>query len=107
MAGPDTATNQFPIRTSDDGQVAGPSDSRGINIPRLSYSNERPRPLELQRQSLAQPSTVVEGSLRDNILNSSYTQTKNRLLAQDKIEEELETINEDSDSSWSTEDSDS
>jgi hypothetical protein len=87
--------------------VAGPSHSRGVNIPRLSYDNERPRPLELQRQSLAQPSTVVEGSLRDNILNSSYTQIKDRLLAQDKIEEELETINEESDSSSNMDDSDS
>lgn len=102
-----TATNQYPIRTAEDEQVAGPSHSRGINIPRLSYDNERPRPLELQRQSLAQPSTVVEGSLRDNILNSSYTQTKDRLLAQDKIEEELETINEESDSSSNIDDSDS
>lgn len=80
---------------------------RGINIPRSSYGIERSRPFQQQRQSLAEPSTVVEGSLRDNILNSTYTKTKNRLLAQDKIEEELETINEDSDSDSHPEDSDS
>jgi hypothetical protein len=94
--------------------LAGPAHGRGINIPRSGFgspfggvANERTRPFEQQRQSLAQPSTVVEGSLRDNILNSTYTQTKNRLLAQDKIEEGLETINEESDSASNMDDSDS